>query len=395
MSSNLKKMLFLNISSSIVTIYVNIFINLFIWEKNNDVGEVALFNLISYFFLFVIYVFGSYLLTKNDLRFLMFLSSFFAIITFSILLFVQFENELLQIILVALNFAATKGFYYSGANFSVSVFGKNEEEFANYFSIQAILKLLINVFVPILGAFVIFYYDYKTSFMLMLLFSSLMLFISFTIPKVNLPKVDSFFLKLTYRKVFVEKKFHYFALSSFAIGIFSKFLIFFTLIFTFSITENKFYIALLNIVYVLLTFLALKIMKKNNKVKNHYWLFIGFSFVVFGCLLIVFLNSSVFVLLANILFTLGLFYFDNVNKTQHFGFIVQFDDVMKSRLLIWREILLGISRSTLLIFVLFIDNPKGILFVSILIFSLLIGFLIPFINNHFVPTTDEPTPLEK
>lgn len=384
MSTNLRKMQLLSVSSSIVTVYVNIFINLFIWEKHNNVGEVALFNLTTYSFLLFIYIFGSYLLTKKDLRFNMFLSSTFAILTFAILLFAPFHNDVVQIVSVALSFAITKGFYYSGANYSVSLFGKSEEEFATYFSTQAVLNFLVNVAVPLLGAFIIHYFDYRASFIVMLFLSSSMLLISFTIPKVTLPKEDHFLSNLSYKKVFTEKRLHFVALSSFAFGIFSQFLIFFTLIFTFSVTENKFYIAGLNVLYALLTFTALKIMKRNQKLRSFHWLLIGLFLVVTGCAFVIFLHTPLFILLANICFTIGLFYLDNINKSQHFGLFAEYDTSTKSHLLIWRETLLGISRSLLLVLVLFLDNATGPLFIFILVFSLFVGFTIPFMNKQFV-----------
>jgi hypothetical protein len=47
-SKDIRKLLIMNMISSIISIYIAIFVNLYIWESNHGIGGVSLYNLSMY-----------------------------------------------------------------------------------------------------------------------------------------------------------------------------------------------------------------------------------------------------------------------------------------------------------------------------------------------------------
>lgn len=64
MTTALKRLLWMNISSGIIFNYMGIFINLFIWEKGNQIFDVAWFNLVMFLAWGVAFMYGANLLSK-------------------------------------------------------------------------------------------------------------------------------------------------------------------------------------------------------------------------------------------------------------------------------------------------------------------------------------------
>lgn len=376
-SNEFKQLIYLNIAVVMIFIYVDIFINLMIWNNSKEISDVALFNLISYFGLGLFYYLGTKLMSYFNFRILMFFSSVFSLLTFCYLFFYKINDFYFYVILTALLFSVSKAFYYAGSNLATSLYGRGDE-LNNYFAFIAIARFLLSVFVPFIYASVIHFFAFKSSLFLMILLSIFMFYVSLKIPKLSLDNTI-----ISKKTLFDQPKIKLFFLSSLFCGFFLQFLLFFMMIFTFKMTDNQFYIALLNILYSILTFGAMKFYKKFNTMFN-FWMYFGIFFILIGCFL-VFLNlSNVYLLMANIFFTIGFFFYDNLNKTQQFSIITEFSLNEKAFLLSVREILLSLSRMFVLFFAFVISDVTSVHFFLLMIFSIIFGALVPFINHKAI-----------
>lgn len=386
-SNDLKKILFLHISASIIFVYISIFVNLYIWETERKIFDIALFNLVNYLCLGFSYSLGTFLLTKKNYTFVMKFSSIAASISFLILSFVNTDNHIYKIIIVALSFAFMKGFYYAGNNLSIAMFGE-ENEISTFYFYSSIFRFGILITTPFLFWLFIYFFDYLGSFLLMFFLSLLMFYIATKIPnyslKTYLKPNEKFIKNINFKYIMFDslpKK--WYCLSTFFYGFFWQFLIFFTIVFTFNITENKLYIAALNVIYALFTFIALKFYKKFKE-KQLTWVYIGLLLVFLGFTFVIFSNSIIMLLIANILLTVGSFFFDNIIKSQHLLFVKKSNTIEKAKILMWREYLLSLSRVSLLFWALFIDDIGSVNFITMIIVAIIIGVLTPFTNYKFM-----------
>jgi MFS transporter, YQGE family, putative transporter len=379
LSSDMRKLLMMNNSFQIIFSYISIFVNLYIWEKSNRISDIAIYNLVMYAVLVIFFTWGGKLLLSYSIRFLMGLSSIFAAASFIILLFYHPENHFLWLAFLGTSIGILQGFFWSGMNLTLVFFGRGHE-FTEYFSVQAIISQVINIALPILSGFIIKYFGYNSSFALMFIFVIMMFLTSFQIPKFSLKEALKENERLLDRKelvtLLVKPGFRWNFPANVLSTFFVQFQSLFALLFTFSITDNQLYIALLNVCYTLCCIVALQVYKRVRSLKENVWLFVGMIFVSFGFLLALYPIAPILVL-SNVLTTVGMFYFGTIFSSQQYR-IMEYEDILgKLRVLILQDWVLAVARLFIFSLIYFVKDFKGPFFVGLLILALTSCLLLP------------------
>ncbi|MFX3633100.1 MAG: MFS transporter [Candidatus Pristimantibacillus sp.] len=364
--------------SSIIFIFIGIFVNLYIWEFEQSIFELSLFNMIMYISWGIAFTTGAALLTRFTIRLLLGLSAASGAIAFLLLTFLHSDVRILWITWIGLFVGGMYGIQSAALNLSVALYGKGKD-FAPFFAITGLITQSLTVLVPLMSAIVIQYFGYNSSFALMLVFLTIMLVFSFTMPRIALPQFTadegSFLKQLSWRNVFARPGSKWLLLSILAGGAFLQFQNLFTLIFTFTITEDKTLIALLNMLYTASSFVGLLLFRKI-KLDESKWLWFGTLLLGSG-FLIVLMPYKPILIISNLLTTIGMFFFGMIWTAQLFRCIQPLSPGQQAAFLVWRECLLVTMRCVLLSLMLFLDDIRGILFVVIIGITLLCLFSIP------------------
>ena len=255
---DLRRLLMMNAVSYIIFNYIGIFVNLYIWEQGQKISDVSWFNFCLFVSWAFAFGFGTKLLASQSVRQLFGLSALSGGIAFLLLFFLHLDNHLLWITLIGIPVGTMWGFFAVAQNFSLSSFGKGRE-FANFFSLSNTIAQIINVTVPIISAQVIRLFGYSSSFILMLVFVAAMLIVSRILPKISLKETadsGTWFENMKYRNVFVTPALKWLIPSCLATGLALQFQGLFALLFTFSISDDRMIIALLNALFTLSALLA-------------------------------------------------------------------------------------------------------------------------------------------
>lgn len=387
MPPQIRSLLIMNAFSFIIFIYIGIFVNLYIWEHAHRIGDVAWFNLVLFLVWGFTFYIGAKMLRRFSIRVLFACSGLSGGIAFLLLSFLHIDNRMLWIAMIGVPVGMMWGFFSSAQGLSISLAGKGKD-FANYFAAQGILTQILNVTVPILSAQVIYWFGYPGSFGLMLLFVIVMLVFSYFLPQISLKgMIDrnekiSVRTKLSWRFYVPTTSLRWLAVSALVAGVFLQFQGLFALIFTFSVTENKFYIALLNTCYTLATLLALYLYRKI-RARERTWLLVCMVTLLVGFLIVLYPTAPLLVI-SNVLTTIGLFYFGTVWNAQHFRVISEFSIAERARILVWREGLLTVSRCLVLVLILPLADFRGLPFYMLLGFTLLTLLVLPFVQSRMV-----------
>ncbi|MDD9269020.1 MFS transporter [Paenibacillus sp. GCM10023248] len=328
-SGQMKRLLLMNAASTIIFNYIGIFVNLFIWEKNNNISEVVWFNLMMFVTWTVAFAVGSRLLTKYTTRVLIRTNAVCGGIVFLLLSVLELDNRVLWITIIAVPIGVMWGFYASAQNITLSVYGKGRD-FEQYFSIANIINQLVSIINPIAFALIIQWIGYSGSFLLMFLFVALLLFVSFHIPHITLAgEPERLFQGIRFRSVFSSSALRWMVPSLLAAGIFLQFQVLFALVFTFSVSEDKLIIAALNVLYACFAIGAMMLYRRL-KVREGAWLAIGMLFVSVGFLLPLMPKAPILIV-SNILTTIGMFYFGTVWNTRQFRIIAKHTAIQRPR----------------------------------------------------------------
>jgi MFS family permease len=369
----------MNASSNVIFNYIGIFVNLYIWEKDHRIFDVTFFNLILFCSWTLAFALGAKLLAKYTTQLLIRSVAGCGALTFTLLSFLHIDNRLLWITIIAIPIGIMWGFYASTQNISLTVYGRGKD-FESYFALSSIVVQGISIANPIIFALVIKWIGYSGSFILMFMFVFLLLFISFRIPKITLKnESEPLFQNMSYQKVFSRKALQWLVPSCLLAGIFLQFQGLFALIFTFSVSEDKLVIALLNVLYAISTIAAMIAYRKWT-FSNNKWLLFGMICICIGFLLPLVPKAPILVV-SNILTTIGMFYFGTVWNTLHFRIISNENPITQIRILIWREWLLCISRIVMLVIVLSVKELKGPLFIGLIILALICAICIPYLSK--------------
>jgi YQGE family putative transporter len=383
MPSSLKRLLVMNGSSSIIFNYIGIFINLYLWEKGQNIFDIAWFNLILFISWGICFLIGAQMITKYSISIIMRTSAIFAGLTFLILSLIHFEPKLLYIALIAIPAGASNGFYSAASNLGLSLFGKGKE-FADYFVASNLIGQVIAFVNPILFALVIKGFGFIGSFVLMLIFVSNMVVISYFLPILTLANEKKPLLQdMQITKVFFTPSLKWMLPSLLAAGFFLQFQNVFSLIFTFSVTEDKLLIALLQVTYTTCTLISLYLYKKykdNGKLSDSFWLTLGMIAASLGFMIALFPAVPILII-SNILTTVGLFFFFAIWNSRQFVTISQYEPIHQARILVWRELVLVFSRVVMLALTLTIRDFNGFAFKAIMIFCLICALSIPYFSK--------------
>lgn len=378
-NGRIRKLLLMNASSMIIFNYIGIFVNLYIWEKSRSIFDVTWFNLVMFISWSLAFAVGSRLLSKHSTRLLIRTTAICGGATFLLLSFLELDNRLLWIALIAIPVGIMWGFYASTQNITLCVFGKGKD-FESYFSYSSIIGQLVSIINPVAFAFIIKWIGYSGSFLLMFLFVAILLTVSFFIPAITLAdSKEPLFRHMRFHEVFTTRALRWMVPSCLSAGLFLQFQGLFALIFTFSVSGDKLVIALLNVLYASSTIGAM-ILYRRLKTREGVWLTIGMLFISAGFLLPL-LPKAPFLVLSNIFTTVGMFYFGTVWNTRQFRVISQFTAMEQARILLWREWLLNVSRMSMLVLILFVDELKGPVFIGLIALALVSALLIPWFSR--------------
>jgi MFS family permease len=380
----IRKVLLMNASSNIIFNYIGIFVNLYIWEQSNSIFDVTWFNLILFITWSLAFALGSKLLTSYTTRVLIRATAICGALTFLLLTSLTLDNRLFWIAIIAVPVGIMWGFYAASQNITLSVFGKGKD-FEGYFSVATIIGQTISIVNPVLFAFIIKWIGYSGSFLLMFLFVAILMTVSFMIPPITLAdEKKPLFQHMRFGAVFSYPAIRWMVPSCLAAGVFLQFQGLFALIFTFSVSNDKLVIALLNVLYAVSSIIAMVLHRRLN-ISSGIWLKIGMIAISAG-FLVALLQHSVFLVVSNILTTVGLFYFGTIWNSGQFRIISRHSSIEQARILLWRECFLNISRIMILILILFVKDLQGAVFVTLLCFSLGCALLIPLFSQK---STDE------
>ncbi|MBP1997001.1 MFS transporter [Paenibacillus eucommiae] len=373
MPSSFRRLLIMNATTMIIFIYIGIFVNLYIWEQQRLISDVAWFNFVLFLAWGVSFTAGAKILARMSIRFVFGLSAISAGSAFLMLSYLHLDNRFLWITIIGLPVGMMWGFYAIAQNITLSLNGKGKE-FSQYFAAAGFIGQVLNMTVPLMSAQVIRLFGYSGSFTLMLVLVTLMFIVSFFVPKISLKgkmlageSVTDIF---RWRKVFFTEASKWLIPSCLAAGFFLQFQGLFALLFTFSISLDKLVIALLNTLYTVSTFAALYIYRRYNKSETT-WLNIAIALICLGFLLTLYPVSPLLVL-SNILTTVGLFYFSASWNALHFRMISEFSALQQTHILVWRENLLAVSRCAMLLLVIPIKEFRGVSFWLLLALTMLI-----------------------
>lgn len=394
MSADMRKLLIMNTISTIIASYIGIFVNLFIWEFDHSIAEVSLYNMSMFISWGIAFTVAAKVLNRYSIRLPLAVSALCGTAAFMYLVMVQFDNRVLWILILGIPVGAMFGFSQASQNLSLALRGKGSE-YAPYFATVMVISQLISVAVPFVAAKVIDGYGYVGSFSLMLIFVAMMLGFSFFMPKITLSLKDERDIFNPLRKYNIRSAFgrpgsKWVILSFLAAGIFMQFQNLFSLLFTFSVTQDKLMIALLNMTYTICSLLGLWVYRRI-KIDEMRWLWIGMTLLALGFIIVLF-QHPVALIISNLLTSIGMFYFMTVWNAQQFRFIQYASPSSQASFLVWRECLMVATRCILLGLTLPLKEMGGMGFT--LIIGITVGCLIsiPFFQQRAnrIPGTPSP-----
>jgi YQGE family putative transporter len=379
-SKEIRGILLMNASSNIIFNFIGIFVNLYIWEHGRSIFDVTWFNLILFCSWSISFAFGAKLLTRFSTKLLIRIIAICGAFTFLLLTYLHLDNRLLWITIIAVPVGIMWGFYAIAQNISLSYLGKGED-FDSYFSWASLIGQAVSIINPIFFALVIRLIGYSGSFLLMFLFVTLLMIVSFFIPHITISGVkEPLFAKFRIGQIFTYSQIRWILPSCLAAGVFLQFQGLFALLFTFSVSENKLILALLNVGYACATICAMlikqKLLASDNKVLTY-----GMIFISLGFLITLFPIAPILVL-SNLLTTVGMYYFATIWNTRQFSLIVTHTKIEQVRILIWREWFLNIARMIMLLLILTVKDFHGITFIVLMAFALFCALIIPYFSSR-------------
>ncbi|WP_248925270.1 hypothetical protein [Paenibacillus hamazuiensis] len=375
----IKRVLLMNAASNIIFNYIGIFVNLYIWESAKQIKDVTWFNLVMFISWSIAFAVGARLLSAFSTRFLIRTVALSGTATFLLLSFLHLDNRVLWIAIIAVPVGIMWGFYASAQNITLSVFGRGKD-FEGYFSYASIIGQAVSILNPVVFALVIKWVGYNGSFLLMFLFVILLLVVSFSIPPITLAKEpEPLFRNMSFSKVFCYPAIRWMVPSCLAAGVFLQFQALFAIIFTFSVSSDKLVIALLNVMYALSS-IGSMFLYRRLQIQNGIWLAIGMASMCIGFLCAL-LQHSFFLVISNILTTIGLFYFGTVWNTGQFKIISKHTAIEQARIFLWREWFLNVTRILLLVSAMFVKDFQGGYFIALMIAAMACALLVPLFSG--------------
>ncbi|TBL79924.1 MFS transporter [Paenibacillus thalictri] len=387
----IKRVLLMNAASMIIFNYIGIFVNLYIWEQGKRIMDVTWFNLVLFVVWSLAFALGARLLSVFTTRFLIRTVAISGCLTFLLLSFLHLDSRMLWIAIIAVPVGLMWGFYASTQNITLCIFGKGKD-FEGYFSVATIIGQVVSIVNPVAFAFVIKWIGYSGSFLLMFVFVIGLLIVSFTIPPITLAKEPEplFNQKMKFSHVFSYPGLRWMVPSCLSAGVFLQFQGLFAIIFTFSVSGDKLVIALLNVLYALSSIGSMILYRKLQQVRSGVWLAVGMT-AICGGFLFALLQYPLFLVVSNILTTIGLFYFGTVWNTGQFRVMSKHTAMEQTRILLWREWFLNIPRIVVLILAMFVEDFHTFPFYALMGFAILCALAVPLFSARNVDAPEKMT----
>lgn len=374
----------MNACCSVLAIFVSIFLNLFIWENGQSIAQVSLYNVSMYAAWGAAFTTAAKWLARHTIRLPLALSAVSGGAAFAFLGWVEMDNQTVWLLLLGLPVGCMFGFSQASQNLGVALRGKGGD-FAAYFGTAAIIIQLLSVAVPIASARMIDGLGYGGSFAVMLAFAVLTLAFSAAMPAIRMPPPDTpeesrEFGKFRFRTAFGSPGSGWILLSLLFSGMFLQFQNLFTLLFTFSVTQDKLLIALLNVLYSVAALAGLAAYRKF-RLQDGRWLWVGTWLLAVGFFIVLFRSPAAFIV-SNVMTTAGMFFFSTVWNAQQFRFMEDGGTTRKASFLVWRECILIATRCMLLGLTFPLKELSGGWFAGLIGLILLCLFAIPVFQHR-------------
>jgi YQGE family putative transporter len=155
-------LLMMNTVFSCVLSFSSIYINIYIWDQNNSLAEIGIFNTAVFAFLFLGKFFGNFTIKWFNTRVSFILSSVILLAVFGLLMK---EGPFItdHIVLLGILYGTSLGFYYAAYNLSTLLLTSlnNRQRFMGMeqFSVK-----LTSVLTPVLFSYMIVHFDYAQTF---------------------------------------------------------------------------------------------------------------------------------------------------------------------------------------------------------------------------------------
>lgn len=386
----MRKLLVMNAMTSIVTVYIGIFVNLYIWQDGRKISEVSLYNMAMFLSWGLAFFTAAKLLSRWSIRVPLGISAICGAAAFAYLMTVELDNRVLWIVLLGIPVGFLFGFAQAAQSLGIAQRGKSSE-FAPYFAAVNIVGQVLSIVIPVVSAQVIDGFGYGGSFAMMLVCLALMLFFSLRMPRIQLVKPDDpqeaeTFGRFGFRQAFGHPGSRWIGLSLLAAGVFMQFQNLFALLFTFSITQNKLWIALLNVIYTVCSLIGLWLYRRIRSSEMR-WLWLGNGLLAVGFLLAL-LRAPAALIASNVLTTVGMLYFLTVWSAQQFRFVQQLGVSSQTSFLVWRECTLVATRCILLLLTMSLTELSGVWFVSIIAITIVCMLLVPWFQHKAMKVLD-------
>ncbi|QST02612.1 hypothetical protein IMZ31_18870 (plasmid) [Pontibacillus sp. ALD_SL1] len=382
LSKEIKMLLVNTVAHRFIAIYASIFVNLYVWMKDGALFDIALLNAITLGLWGLSYLWGTRLLYLWNNRGVMLLGACCSAVAFLLLPFGEGLPQITHILLVGGALGLFQGFYYSAKNITLVQFGE-EETFHAFFSAAAVIAQSVNLLAPILSGLFIYVWGFHSSFFFMVLCSSILAITILFIPYFSMSQKPYQPMKIG--EAFRSPSLTWLGVSYVAGGFFRQFQSLFLIVFTFTVTQHEVWVALLNTLYVILTILSIKVYKKMKRVSDIAWLYFGITVITLGYSF-VFLGSTFFLILANILTTIGMYYFNTIYVSQQFQILHRATFEERVHLFSWREVVTVTSRVLLLLIAMTMGAMEGVGFAVIMALAILCGFLVPYLQKKALET---------
>lgn len=386
LSKELKRILIMSSSFNVIFNFISIFVNYYIWQTYHHISDICLYNIGMYCTWGMAFATGAKLLTRFSIRIPMRLSALSGALTFLLLILLHIHNHTLWILTIAAPTGLFGGFYYSGQNLGISMSGTGKE-FGSFYFTQSLIGQIIALVNPILSALFIHFSGFLGSFILMFVFVSAMIYISFLVPCITLKEAignKALYKNFSWNKVFFEQAIRWMYTSILIGGVFFQLQATLATVLTFNVSGSAIWIAILNTSYTLACIIGLRIYRKLT-IPNQKWLMIGILFVATGFILALF-TQSIILVLSNFATCVGMFYFNSVYNAQQYQVLSNYPPYERTRIFVWREVTFCVSKSLILALIFPLHQLEGFAFAGLLAFALLCGFSIPFIQSRaFVP----------
>lgn len=233
------------------------FINTLLFRLTSDKSIVALYNVLTWFFVAFFMTIAVIVVKKTSLRFIFIISIIFYIIMY--IFFLNFMSELNDhILLISLLFSVGGGFYWIGFSYSLlSLNSESQKPLA--LAWLGIIATIVNLIIPTFAGYIISLFDgisgYYVIFFIALVFAVLSIITAITMPKIQYDDKRTKF-RSAFSEIKRNKSLSFSLLGEFTRAIREGAFMFLLNILLFEIIQNEFIIGLNVLICSIITLVA-------------------------------------------------------------------------------------------------------------------------------------------